>query len=163
MSSMSSNSTSLPESRKRSAPSGTAKVAKVAKVAKTKDRFIVPDHEGEAFTLAPETSEFVRETHLAVRQHAEWEAEARKAEARKAEARDVPIDAAEAAPIIKADFWERMDDAAEAEAAEAEAAEAEAAEAEAAEAEAAEAEFVFDSTSDEFAFMCQFIKFPTPE
>ena len=158
MSSMSSNSTSLPESRKRSAPSGTAKVAKVAKVAKTKDRFIVPDHEGEAFTLAPETSEFVRETHLAVRQHAEWEAEARKAEAR-----DVPIDAAEAAPIIKADFWERMDDAAEAEAAEAEAAEAEAAEAEAAEAEAAEAEFVFDSTSDEFAFMCQFIKFPTPE
>ena len=152
MSSMSTTSTSLPESRKRSAPSGTAKVAKVAKVAKTKDCFIVPDHEGEAFTRAPETSEFVRQTHLAVRQHAEWEAEARnaearKAEARKAEARDVPIDAAEAAPIIKADFWERMDDAAEAEAAEA---------------EAAEAEFVFDSTSDDFAFMCQFIKFPTP-
>ena len=114
---MTSTSTSLPESR--------ASKAGTAKVAKTKDCFIVPDHEGEAFTRAPETSEFVRQTHLAVRQHAEWEAEARKAEAR-----DVPIDAAEAAPIIKADFWERMDDAAE----------------------AAEAEFVFDSTSDEFVF-----------
>ena len=162
---MSSNSTSLPD-RKRSAPSGTAKVAKVAKVAKTKDCFIVPDHEGEAFTLAPNDTVFVRETHLAVRQHAEWEAEARKAEARKAEARKAEARKAEArkaearqalvhratidapgykqvpAPIIQADFWERMDDAAAAE---------------------LEAEFVFDSNSADFAFMCQSIQFPTPE
>ena len=147
---MSSNSTSLPD-RKRSAPSGTAKVAKVAKVAKTKDCFIVPDHEGEAFTLAPNDTVFVRETHLAVRQHAEWEAEARKAEARKAEARqalvhratiDAPGYKQVPAPIIQADFWERMDDAAAAE---------------------LEAEFVFDSNSADFAFMCQSIQFPTPE
>ena len=149
---MSSNSTSLPD-RKRSAPSGTAKVAKVAK---TKDCFIVPDHEGEAFTLAPNDTVFVRETHLAVRQHAEWEAEARKAEARKAEARkaearqalvhratiDAPGYKQVPAPIIQADFWERMDDAAAAE---------------------LEAEFVFDSNSADFAFMCQSIQFPTPE
>ena len=42
------------------------------------DHFIVPDHEGEVFTRAPDISEFVRQTHLAVRQHAEWEAEARR-------------------------------------------------------------------------------------
>ena len=142
---MSSNSTSLPD-RKRSAPSGTAKVAKVAKVAKTKDCFIVPDHEGEAFTLAPNDTVFVRETHLAVRQHAEWEAEARKAEARQALVHRATIDAPGykqvPAPIIQADFWERMDDAAAAE---------------------LEAEFVFDSNSADFAFMCQSIQFPTPE
>ena len=42
------------------------------------DHFIVPDHEGEVFTRAPDISEFVRQTHLAVRQYAEWEAEARR-------------------------------------------------------------------------------------
>jgi len=160
MSSMSSKSTSLPD-RKRSAPSAPAKVAKVAKVAKTKvakDRFIVPDHEGEAFTLAPNDTEFVCQTHLAVLQWAEWEEleekarqEARKAEARKAEARqalvhratiDAPGYKQVPAPIIQADFWERMDDAAAAE---------------------LEAEFVFDSNSADFAFMCQSIQLPTPE
>ena len=144
---MSSKSTSLPD-RKRSATSAPAKVAKVAKVAKTKvakDRFIVPDHEGEAFTPASDITEFVYQTHLAVRQWAEWEEKARQ-EARQALVHRATIDAPGykqvPAPIIQADFWERMDDAAAAE---------------------LEAEFVFDSNSADFAFMCQSIQFPTPE
>lgn len=42
--------------------------------------FIVPDEEGEPFSLAPATSEFVRETHRAVRDFNRWnpEGEARR-------------------------------------------------------------------------------------
>lgn len=42
--------------------------------------FIVPDEEGEPFSLAPLTSEFVRETHQAVRAFNRWnpEGEARR-------------------------------------------------------------------------------------
>ena len=37
--------------------------------------FIVPDEEGEAFTFAQDDSEFVRETHEAVRQYNNWHPE----------------------------------------------------------------------------------------